>query len=162
MSELNNETKWYDKEQITKIFNISVGTYYKKRRLITDSEKIKIVGKSKLIHHSIVGEVFSRKNKKKHIQTEEELKNFRAWSAVHCYYGLDSWLHICDQIGENHKGEIPNEKIEGLIKDFIDKIKSSNSETDVNFMNDHYNKDLDRYEKIIREEYLGNLKHFMK
>jgi hypothetical protein len=162
--EMSVNTTWYNKKQIISIFDISSGTYYKKLKQITDSEKIKMEGKSKLVHHSIVEEFFKRKNKKGGMygRTPEEQKNWEVWSAVHCYYGFDTWMDISDKIGDHIKGSIPQDTIEDLIKEFINNIKNSNKEVDVNFINDFYNEDSERCDRIIREEYLGNIKYFMK
>jgi len=156
--------EWYNKKEIMSIFDISDVTYYKKLKQITDSEKIKKEGRTTLVHSSIVEEFFKRKNKKGGMygRTPEEQKDWEVWSAVHCYYGFDTWMDISDKIGDHIKGSVPQDTIEDLIKEFINNIKNSNKEVDVNFINDFYNEDSERCDRIIREEYLGNVKYFIK
>jgi len=155
---------WYNKQKIMSIFDISEGNFYKKIKQITDLEKIKKEGRTTLVHSSIVTDVFKRKKRRNQTikRTPEEQKDWSVWSAVHCYYGFESWVDITNKIGEHKKGEISEETIEDLIKQFIESIKNSDKEVDVNFINDFYNEDSERCDRIIREEYLGNVKYFIK
>lgn len=162
MGKLEDLSIWRNKSDIMEMFDIAESTYGKRLKTITDLDLIKKVNGETLVHQSIIVEVFSRKRKRKYVPTIEEQKDWEVWSAVHCYYGFESWIDITNKIGEHKPGSISEETIENLIKEFIESIKNSNREVDVKFINDYYNEDSERCDRIIREEYLGNVKYFIK
>ena len=163
----NDEGQWYSKKMIMGIFDISESTFKRRLKEITDTDKIKFIenetgSKEMVIHLSIVTDTFRRRNKRKPEELDENGLESRAWGNVHCQYGFKLWCNISDKLGESYVGSVDDEKIDELFHEFLNEIKNSDDEDDKEFLQYRYNDESERYDRIIKEEIIENLNHFVR